>query len=57
MSVLRDAGIKNAELREYSVHPEMLFYMDVTPDSSEWINQATAIYYEKDTTVLLPRLK
>ena len=57
LSVLRDAGIKNAELREYSVHPEMLFYMDITPDTSEWINQATAIYYEKETTVLLPRLK
>ncbi|SEG17568.1 hypothetical protein SAMN02910276_02092 [Butyrivibrio sp. Su6] len=55
LSILRDDTIKNAELREYSVHPEMLFYMDVTPDSSEWINQATAIYYDKETTVLLPR--
>lgn len=55
LEILRDDSIKNAELKEYSVHPEMLFYMDVTPDSSEWINQATAIYYEKETTVLLPR--
>ena len=57
LAILRDASIKNAELTEYSAHPEMLFYMDVTPDSSEWINQATAIYYEKETTVLLPGLK
>ena len=55
LSILRDDSIKNAELIEYSVHPEMLFYMDVTPDTSEWINQATAIYYEKETTVLLTR--
>jgi len=55
LEILRDDSIQNAELTEYSVHPEMLFYMDVTPDSSEWINQATAIYYEKETTVLLPR--
>ncbi len=53
--ILRDDSIKNAALTEYSFHPEMLFYMDVTPDSSEWINQATAIYYDKETTVLLPR--
>jgi len=55
LEMLRDDSIKNAELIEYSVHPEMLFYMDVTPDISEWINQATAIYYDKETTVLLPR--
>ena len=55
LEILSDGSIKNAELIEYSVHPEMLFYMDVTPDTSEWINQATAIYYEKETTVLLPR--
>lgn len=55
LEMLRDDSIKNAELIEYSVHPEMLFYMDVTPDTSEWINQATAIYYDKETTVLLPR--
>lgn len=55
LEIFRDDSIKNAELIEYSVHPEMLFYMDVTPDTSEWINQATAIYYEKETTVLLPR--
>ena len=55
LEILSDGSIKNAELIEYSVHPEMLFYMDVTPDTSEWINQATAIYYDKETTVLLPR--
>lgn len=55
LEILRDDSVKNAELVEYSVHPEMLFYMDITPDTSEWINQATAIYYEKETTVLLPR--
>ncbi|SFQ08491.1 hypothetical protein SAMN04487928_1187 [Butyrivibrio proteoclasticus] len=55
LRILRDDSIKNAELTEYSVHPEMLFYMDVTPDSNEWINQATAKYFDKETTVLLPK--
>ena len=55
LNVLRDSSVTNAGLTEHSVHPEMLFYMDITPDSSEWINQATATYYDKDEVVLLPK--
>ena len=50
--ILRDDRIMDAELMEYSVHPEMLFYWDVTPDKNAWVNQATAIYYNKDSVRL-----
>lgn len=55
LSILRDDTVKDAELTEYSVHPDMLFYWDVTPDKNEWINTATAKYYEKDSVVLINR--
>ena len=49
LKVLNDENIRDAELTEYSVHPELLFYMDVTPDEGEWINTATATYFGKDS--------
>lgn len=52
LAILRDESIRDAELAEYSVHPEMLFYWDVTPDKNEWVNQATATYYNKDSVRL-----
>ncbi|WP_022766577.1 hypothetical protein [Butyrivibrio sp. XPD2006] len=52
LKILNDGSIKDAELSEYSVHPELLFYMDVTPDKEEWINTATATYFEKDSVIL-----
>ncbi|MBO5622888.1 MAG: hypothetical protein J5959_14820, partial [Butyrivibrio sp.] len=55
LKTLRNYSIKDAELLEYSVHPDMLFYWDVTPDKSEWINTATAKYYDKDSVILINR--
>jgi predicted ABC-type exoprotein transport system permease subunit len=55
LRILKDDSIKDAELMEYSVHPELLFYEDVTPDTAEWINGATAKYYYKDSVVLINR--
>ena len=51
--ILRDDSVKDAELVEHSVHPEMLFYWDVTSDKAEWVNTATATYYNKDSVVLI----
>ena len=47
LSLLTNDNIKSVELKEFSVHPELLFYMDVTTNSEEWVNQITAIYYNK----------
>ena len=55
LRILKDDSIKDAVLTEYSVHPELLFYIDVTLDSAEWINTATATYYYKDSVVLEQR--
>lgn len=53
LEILRDDNIRDAELPEHSVHPDLLFYWDVTYDKSEWVNTATATYYNKDTVVLI----
>ncbi len=50
--ILKDDSIKNAELKEHTVQPEMLMYWDVTEDPNEWVNGATAKYYYKDSVVL-----
>ena len=55
LRILKDESVKDAVLTEYSVHPELLFYIDVTEDSSEWINTATATYYYKDSVVMKKR--
>ncbi len=55
LRILNDDSVKDAALMEYSVHPELLFYEDVTPDKDEWINGATAKYYFKDSVVLKSR--
>lgn len=52
LKILNDDSIKDAVLEDHSVHPEMLFYWDVTADPSEWVNSATAIYYNKDSVIL-----
>ncbi|RKM57861.1 hypothetical protein D6855_12485 [Butyrivibrio sp. CB08] len=57
LGILRDDSIRDAELMEYSVHPEMLFYWDVTTNKDEWVNTATATYYNKDTVVMINRSK
>lgn len=52
LEILNDDSIRDAVLDEHSVHPEMLFYWDVTADKGEWVNSATAIYYNKDSVIL-----
>lgn len=49
LEILRDDSIKDVELKDHSVHPEMLFYWDITPDPDEWVNYATAKYYNKNS--------
>lgn len=51
--ILNDDSITDAELVEHTVFPEMLYYWDITPDTSEWVNQATAKYYGKNSVVLI----
>ncbi len=55
LSVLSDDSVKSVGLNEYSVHPELLFYADVTQDKDEWLNQITAKYYGKDEVYQIPK--
>ncbi len=55
LALLRDDSLKSVGIKEHLSQPEMLFYMDVTPSISEWINQATATYYDKDDVYLIPK--
>ncbi|MBQ9513062.1 MAG: hypothetical protein IJR58_07695, partial [Lachnospiraceae bacterium] len=40
---------KNPVIPAYTARPELLFFSDITPDETEWINTAMAEYYHKDT--------
>lgn len=54
LTLLTDENLEDVELMEHSVKPVMLFYQDVTPYPDEWINYATATYYNKKSVVLIP---
>ena len=49
---LKDENVKAAEFSDYSVHPELLFFSDITDNKKDWLNNAMAEYYHKDTVVL-----
>lgn len=34
------------------MQPQLLFFSDVTTDTSDWVNKAVAEYYNKDSVVL-----
>lgn len=55
LAILKDTSVTDAELKEHSVHPELLFFSDVTKDPNEWINTATAEYYGKSSVRLVDR--
>ncbi len=51
--ILNDPAVMNVELKSFSCRPELLFYSDIDPDESNWINKAVAYYYGKDRVVLI----
>ncbi len=52
LTLLKDDDIKKAELTEFSVKPEVLFFSDITEDKKDWLNKAVAEYYHKKSVVL-----
>ena len=54
LQILNNPDIKNAVLKPFTCKPAVLFFNDITPDSSNWINQAMAKYYDKDSVILEP---
>lgn len=52
LSILYDDSIRNAELKAFSVKPHVLYFDDLTEDSNDWRNIATAQYYGKDSIIV-----
>ncbi|WP_026491569.1 DUF6056 family protein [Butyrivibrio sp. XPD2002] len=52
LKVLKDDNVKEAEFGAFSVHPQLLFFSDITKDEGDWLNKAMAEYYHKDKVVL-----
>jgi hypothetical protein len=54
LAILKDPGIKNAELPGFTVAPHVLFHaLDITADPNVWPNTSMARFYNKDTVVLI----
>ena len=48
----QDDSQTDVTVSAYSVKPSLIYYSDITPDSSDWINRAVAAFYNKDTIKL-----
>ena len=55
LELLKDESLSDVALKSYENRPEMLIYIDITPDESDWLNMAVATYYGKNTVVLEKR--
>lgn len=55
MEVLLDDEVKDAEIREFSVKPDLLFYEDIEPEADNWKNIRMSDYFRKDSVRLIPQ--
>lgn len=54
LAVLQDEGQQDAELPGYSERPTLLYYMDVSEDPEDWVNQKLKDYYHKSSVRGVP---
>ena len=52
LQLLQDPNMKDVVLEPYSTKPSILYFDDITTDSTDWRNQLMAQYYDKDSVVL-----
>ena len=52
LAILNDENIKDVVFHPYSRKPYLLFFIDVTDDKTNWINEAYARYFNKNFVVL-----
>lgn len=52
LHLLQDPELKDVVLEPYSTKPAILYFDDITTDSTDWRNQLIAQYYDKDSVVL-----
>lgn len=55
LEILLDSSVTDAELRDYPTHPYLLYYDDITDNSSDWKNVDMASFYGKASVVLKGR--
>lgn len=53
LEILLDDTISDAELKEFTVKPYLLFYEDIEPDAKIWKNLRMRDYYRKNTVRLV----
>lgn len=53
LEILRDSSIQDAELKEFTRKPELLFYEDIEPEADNWKNVRMSGYYGKNTVKLI----
>ncbi len=49
LAILQDEGQPDAELPRHIEQPALLYYMDVSEDPEDWVNQKLAEYYHKSS--------
>lgn len=45
---------KNIEVKEHTVKPYLLYFSDITTDSTHWQNVSVEKFYNKDSVILIP---
>lgn len=55
MEILTDDAVRDAELKEFSVKPDLLFYEDIEPEADNWKNMRMSGYFRKDSVRLIPQ--
>lgn len=53
MEILLDDTVKDAEIKEFSVKPYLLFYEDIEPEPRNWKNLRMSSYFRKDSIRLV----
>lgn len=53
MEILLDDAVRDAEIREFSVKPSLLFYEDIEAEADNWKNIRMSGYFRKDSVRLI----
>lgn len=54
LAILQDPSERNPVFTPFTDPPYLLSVTDITEDPEDWRNQGMAVYYEKDSVLLLP---
>ena len=55
--IFHDASVKKVSLSPLHNKPELLFFQDFSTDPQDWLNQAVAEYYQKESVEIAPETR